>query len=329
MTVVSTAPAFLFHGSVGPGVDVETTPVDVGLAQHDALTIDTDGTLVAWRGFMESWDARVDAERRRLSTRGARVVVGDIPPLAFAAAARASVPSVALANFSWDWIYGHYARSRPEFAALAESARREYARATQLLRLPFAGDLSAFPDSRPIPLVARRPLAEPGDVRRRLGFDARPLALLSFGGLDLELPLAKLASMDAFQFATTAAATLVPANVRRVDGRQLHEAGWTYIDLVAAADVVVSKPGYGIVSDCIGARRPLIYTDRGDFPEYPILVREMPEYLPAFYVSREALMAGDFAAALDAAVGAPFPKQTARTDGAEVAAEQILAFARA
>ena len=38
----------------------------------------------------------------------ATVVVGDIPPLAFAAAARAGVPSVAVGNFTWDWIYSGY-----------------------------------------------------------------------------------------------------------------------------------------------------------------------------------------------------------------------------
>ena len=34
--------------------------------------------------------------------------MGDIPPLAFAAAAAAGVPAIALCNFTWDWIYGAY-----------------------------------------------------------------------------------------------------------------------------------------------------------------------------------------------------------------------------
>ena len=65
-----------------------------------------------------------------------------------------------------------------------------------------------------------------------------------------------------------------------------------YVDLVAAADVVVTKPGYGIVSDAIAARTRMLYTDRGDFPEYPIMVREMGEWLPAEYVANDELLGG-------------------------------------
>ena len=64
--------------------------------------------------------------------------------------------------------------------------------------------------------------------------------------------------------------------------------------------MVVTKPGYGIVSDVIGAGRRLVYTDRGDFPEYPILVREMTRCVPAVHVSNEDLRRGRVAAAVRA-----------------------------
>ena len=44
--------------------------------------------------------------------------------------------------------------------------------------------------------------------------------------------------------------------------------------------MVLTKPGYGIVSDCIGCSTRIVYTDRGDFPEYPVMVAEMPRYVP-------------------------------------------------
>ena len=48
---------------------------------------------------------------------GFDLVVGDVPPLAFEAAAEAGVDSVAVANFSWDWIY-----ERMNFADAAVAA---------------------------------------------------------------------------------------------------------------------------------------------------------------------------------------------------------------
>ena len=38
--------------------------------------------------------------------------MGDIPPLAFAAAHAAGLPSVAVANFTWDWVYEDYEPER-------------------------------------------------------------------------------------------------------------------------------------------------------------------------------------------------------------------------
>ena len=96
-------------------------------------------------------------------------------------------------------------------------------------------------------------------------------------------------------------------------------AGLDYPDLVGAVDVVVTKPGYGIVSDCIGAGTRLVYTDRGDFPEYPVMVAEMPRYLPAVFASNEEVREGRLRRALEAVQALPFPAPP-RTDGAAVAA---------
>jgi hypothetical protein len=51
-----------------------------------------------------------------------------------------------------------------------------------------------------------------------------------------------------------------------------------YEDLVGAVDIVASKPGYGIISECAANGTALLYTDRGRFCEYEVLVREMPRY---------------------------------------------------
>jgi hypothetical protein len=255
-------------------------------------------------------------------------VLGDIPPLAFAAAGAAGLQSIALANFSWDWIYGHLSVREPALAAAAAHAREAYGRAGLLLRLPFAGELSAFARVEDLPLVARRPAVEKAEARRRLGLDAGPAVLLSFGGIGLPgLDPAAFAGLGAYQFVLTSSIGEgpVPRNLRRLDGADLRAAGLGYADLVGAVDVVVTKPGYGIVTDCIGAHTRLVYTDRGDFPEYPVMVAEMARYLPAVFVSNEEVREGRIADALDAVMRLPFPEPP-RIDGAAVAAERLLGF---
>jgi hypothetical protein len=326
IAVRTSAPAFLFEGEVAPPLAVHRVPCDVGLVQHDALAIDEAATVVAWRAFMDGWDDRVAGEAAWLRASGARLVLGDIPPLAFAAAAGAGVASIALGNFSWDWIYAHLARRLPVLREAAAQAGETYARAELLLRLPFAGDLSAFRRIEDVPLVARKPRVGRAEARERLRLDRRPAVLLSFGGLGLPgLEAAAFGALARYQIllAGQTLAAPVPANVRPLDGRALRGAGLDYPDVVGAVDIVVTKPGYGIVTDCIGAGTRLVYTDRGDFPEYPVMVDEMPRYLPAVFASNQEVREGRLARALDEVQALPFPAPP-RTDGASVAAEKLL-----
>ncbi len=323
--VCTSAPPALFTEVVAPPVAVRVLECDPGLAQHDALTIDEERSAAEAARFHASFAELVRSEAAWLRAAGARVVLGDVPPLAFAAAAEAGVPSVALANFSWDWIYRHLGRRHPLLREAAEQAALAYGRAGLLLRLPFAGDVSAFPRVEDVPLVARRPAVAEAQARRRLGLDARPAVLLSFGGLGMPgLEPSALGRLGDYQFLLTGAVGGGEApNLRRIANEELAAAGLGYADLVGAADVVVSKPGYGIVTDCIGSGTRLVYTERGDFPEYEVLVAGMARYLPVAHVSNDDLRAGRLLGALERVRSLDFPEPP-RLDGASVAAERIL-----
>ena len=194
-----------------------------------------------------------------------RLVVGDISPLAFAAAARAGLPSVAVANFTWDWIYAYYPDFAREAPGVIELIGRAYSEATLALRLPFHGGFESMAAVSDLPFIARRSARDPADTRRALGLDGRrPLVLSSFGGYGAALPVRP------------------PCRLRsRCPGARTGscQPASSTEDLVAAADVVVSKPGYGIVSECVANRTPLLYTSRGPFAEYDVMVAEMPRML--------------------------------------------------
>jgi hypothetical protein len=327
ITVVTSAPSFLFEGVVPPPLTLRPIECDIGLVQRDALVIDEAATAARWREFAAGWDELVDFEARWLKAARARLVLADIPPVAFAAAQAAGVPAVALGNFSWDWIYAHLSRREPQLRDAAAVAREAYGKAEVLLRLPFAGDLSAFRAIEDIPLVARRPRRCREEARGVLGWGSEPTVLLSFGGPGLPgIDLGAYGRLSDYRFVLTGASGEgePPANLARLGAGELETTGLEYIDLVGAADVVVTKPGYGIVTDCIGAGTRMVYTDRGDFPEYPILSREMKRYLPAVHASNEEVRGGGLGRALAEVQALPVPERP-RVDGAAVAAERLLA----
>jgi hypothetical protein len=311
--IVRAAVAARWFTDVTAGYGVERRPgeVDTGIVQIDSLRFDEEATARQAARFYADFEHRVDREAAEIRSAGADLVVGDIPPLAFAAAARAGVPSVAVSNFTWDWIYGNY----PAFERLAPEVlpaiRRAYATATHALRLPMYGGFETMAGvTRNIPFIARRSVRDPLETRRALGITSgRPVVLPSFSAYGVALPLDRVAKSDRFE--------LIDPDQRLPDDLQ-------YPDLVAAADVVVSKPGYGIVSECVANGTALLYTSRGQFAEYDVFVAEMPGVLRCRYLSQEDLLAGRWDDAVDALVAQPAPPEQPRVDGAVVAAELIV-----
>ena len=308
--VRTTAPGWLF-ARARAAIDVQPLATDTGLVQINSLRFDEQQTVRRAADFYRTFDERADAEARVLKAAGADLVVGDIPPLAFAAAERADVKSLALGNFTWDWIYSLY----PAFDTLAPDViptiRAAYATATRALRLPFHGGfepMAAVTDD--IPLIARRSRRDPAETRRLLGVAAGcPFVLASFGAYGAPLPHDAIRATGQFTLLT-------------VEQHAPH--GLEYEDLVAAADVVVSKPGYGIVSECIANGTALLYTSRGHFIEYDVFVAGMPRVLRCRFIAQEDLLAGRWAGAISALLAQPGPPERARVDGARIAASVIL-----
>ena len=105
----------------------------------------------------------------------------------------------------------------------------------------------------------------------------------------------------------------------------LEEADVRYEDLVAAADVVVSKPGYGIVSECIANQTALLYTSRGVFAENDVLIAGMKPVVRSRFISQDDLRSGRWEPSIRALLAEPEPREHMPTDGASVVASAILA----
>lgn len=319
----TTAPAWLFP-AVASATSVE---LDVGVVQTDALHLDPAGTLRRAAALARTLEPRLAAEAAFLREGAVRLVVGDIPPPAFLAAAQAGRPSVAVANFGWDWIYAPFVAARPEYGWLIDRFRAEYGRADLLLRLPLHGDLSAFRRIEDVPLIVRPPSGPRPVVRERLGLrpDER-VVLLGFGGLGLRtLPLNSLAGQAEYTFLATEK-ELPPGEPLPPNVRVVPVGPENYNDLIAASDAVVSKPGYGMVASCLALQVPLLCTDRGGFSEDDILLAAVQALGRGAHIPPAELLAGRLRPYLEQVLASERPWQPLRTDGAEVIAARLLAL---
>jgi hypothetical protein len=181
--------------------------------------------------------------------------------------------------------------------------------------------MTIFPCREKINWVARTSRLTKEQARTKFGLphDAQ-IILLSFGGLGLNrLSWDQFKRLGDFYFVTTGDREITNGNLCVLSDTQSH-----YEDLVQAVDAIVTKPGYGIVADVLAHRLPMLYTDRGDFPEYPRLIKALRECATAEYISQAELLSGNIAPSLNSLLSKPPTWPLVRLNGATVAAEKIL-----
>lgn len=307
----SVAP-WLVSRTAGPGVELSPIETDTGVLQLDSLNPDPRASIERATAFMATFDDRVEAEVEFLREHKARLTISDLPPLGIAAGVTAGLPAIATGNFTWDWIYEHYDCGR----SVAHRIGDEYRHTTLALRFPMWGGFATMPTVQDIPFVARRSRREPGEVRDALGIRRdRHVVLTSFGGYGIDgLNVEAIRSMPDYL-------VLLPG---MIDETAMYARGYRYEDLVRAVDVVVTKPGYGIISECLANNTALLYTSRGDFREYQVLVDAMPRFLKCAFIDHAALFAGNWPPHLDALLAQPEPPTHPAANGADVAADILL-----
>lgn len=319
--IKTTAPAFLFKEVLSRSVPVLAEGFDVGLHQIDNVRFDLEKTKEKLEALLARAEDLVRKERHFFSEQEISGIVSDIPFIPLAAAGRSGLPSIAVSNFSWDWIYSFYSKKNPEWLPLAEVCAGYYREGGLLLRLPFHGEMPAFRRAEDIPLVARKSAKEKKEISKNLDLPrGRKIGLIGFSQLDLqEEAIRKISGLSqGYIFLIKD-----PLNWKSAIFRKVKEEV-PFADLVLAADFVITKPGYGMVADCLSHSTPMIYSDRGEFPEYPILVEGIKDNLASCFMPSRDLYSGHWEPYLECISRQPRLQPKLRTDGARVAAQRIV-----
>lgn len=285
------------HGPVA----IQTVADDFGMVMNHALSVDVEASLTAYQQVHANWDARVRRATQELIKAKVDLVLSDVPYLPLAAAAAAGIPSVALCSLNWADILEHYV-GRDTAPELVATIRAAYRSARYFLQPAPSMKMTGLPNG-----VAIGPTCSPGTPRRAEllarvdqccrddGLAERAdtwLVLVGMGGTPFELnletwpthidhrPVCYLVSEGIAQTHPNAVSVL--------------RTGIEYSDLVASADLIISKPGYGMFVESAAAGVPLLYVARKDWPETDALTDWLQSVARCHEIQSEALHSGDF-----------------------------------
>ncbi len=321
VVVVSTIPEWLIPLNVGRSLPLRPVTLDIGLVQHDNVRIDLEGTREVLARMKANENAVVQEEVRFLKEENVKGIVSDVAFIPFISAQACGIPSVGVGNFTWDWIYAAYCRDDGKWEEIVSWIKRAYSMCGLFLQLPMPGECSACPVVKSVPLVARQSSADPQEIRKALSFsEERKHFLLVFTDLKLEEPALK--RIEAIRWASFVYRK--PLKLELSNSICVTDPHMLYQDVLAACDGVITKPGYGIVSDCLAHGTPTLYTDRGPFPEYEFLVRELESHLPALHIPSLELLEGRWEKHLEKLAAMPRKHTSISAHGASVCARMIL-----
>ncbi|AOP33479.1 sugar kinase [Leptospira tipperaryensis] len=272
--------------------------MDVGMVQKDSLSIDIKGTEQAIEEFDSQKSYLQISEIESCLDFETELIISDSASLPFNVADKLKIPSLFIGNFTWDFIYGGYQKESPLFSQTASVLFEEYYLATFGLLLPFSCPAASLAEQKNIGLVGRRPNLDKTNAKEFFKLPNDKINLLfSFGAYGVKTEHFEWKKFDSDRYrivisgGTDFDLSLIPEKQREgiLSFTNVH-----YPDLLTACDFVITKPGYGILSESVYAKTPLLYTDRGNFPEVPYLHQALKEEIPSAYLSNEELFSFQF-----------------------------------
>ncbi|HEY3328750.1 MAG TPA: hypothetical protein VGK19_01910 [Capsulimonadaceae bacterium] len=304
---------------------------DCGCVQPDSVTILKRESLDRYAAIAARNRTILSAEASFLRDNAVSVVVTDISPFPLEAAQLAGIPAIAATNFTWYDIYKPFVETAADESMLAEIAA-QYGMATVAL----ISGLHTPTTTLPFPVVEHVPLTARKGVRRRTELDtflnghpspaistsALHIGLLYMGTWGLDIDWDVVERIPGWRFVTYDALPRPLTNVTLLSRDQ-----WIYADVVASVDAVISKVGYGTVTDSIANSVPQVHLPRRDFVEYDALVAGMDLWGGRVEMSEAEFIAGQWDTALASALNVTMNPNAFRTDGAEVIARRIVEMA--
>lgn len=242
---------------------------DCGCLQSSGVSVDIQKTLetyaaIAGRNARELVNMVAWCAEHHITH-----IVSDCTPFAFNVAKACYLPSAAVTNFTWYDIYHEYLEEFPKYKTMVEEIRQQYANADAVFALSPALPMEYFKRRIDIPVVGRI-----GMCQRSLIFDAYRLSdtskktgVIYIGNFGMPGALWQmLEDFSDWEFFGIQQLPYSVKNYHQIDFMLI-----PYVDMVASADCVFAKLGYGVVSECMLNRTPLIYLPRKKFAEYPVL----------------------------------------------------------
>ena len=293
---IKTEEPFHFVQQSLPQKDVKViqTKNDIGVIfKENSVIVDREQTEKILDEWLALWDNYIQNEKRFCKTHKIDLILSDIAPQPFIVAYELGIPSIAISNFTWYYIFYHLFRDIPA----TERIKEAYHCADIALVLPFNEEMDIFKKKKEISLVSREITADKFDMRKKRGISDDEM--LVYVGVGRSFDPSIVRSMKPIEAPNvkilfSSNAELPFENVIRIPDNETETQNY-----IGMCDFVVSKAGYGTVSEALRAKIPMFLLKRDGFKEDELIGNKVEELGIGKFISEKSFLDGGWVSVLN------------------------------
>jgi hypothetical protein len=267
--IVSKIPKSFWDEEISRDFFYRAEEFDCGAVQSSALTTDVEATFERYSEHISSNLEKLKFETDFCKHIKADAIISDMVPFASTIAKTSNIPSFAISNFSWFDIYSEFPDS-PKKEAVLNSLKESLASFDYWIKLTPQSNLLHCKSKEQL---SGKYLLKKGEIKSKklrelLKVDENiKTALLYIGNYGLpNTNWKKLENFSGYHFFGFYPLSPKPSNYT-----QIKKGEWTMQDYSASADLIISKPGYGTVTESLSSGTPFLYLPRENFSEFRVL----------------------------------------------------------
>jgi predicted DNA-binding antitoxin AbrB/MazE fold protein len=288
---------------------------DFGMLMSSPICIDIENSRQKYQLLLDNWQSCVDSEKKLLVTIKPDILISNISPISLDAAHQLGIKTASVAPFNWAQIYQVYCLDdKAETKAVYQKMYSVYQAVGQVFKpLPFV----PLNDGNEIEIASinDEPRVDLAGLLKQLPLNTQKIGLIALGGLPFPLDLQNWPKKDGLHWLVD---QTIP--ISRTDMTQIVTLKVPFIQLVAASDFIITKPGYGTYCEIAAIAKhkkiKVMSLVRPDWPETPYLNKFLRDRVPFVEVEEKQLAGQDLKGILEKLINCDYPDEFPCEDGA-------------
>ena len=261
--------AFRFLKQSLPEARVENFQTDVGpVFDLVSNSVDVNSTMERYSDWIKNADSWLSLEEKRFKKNPADLIITDISPMGLRLAKKVKCPAITVTNFSWTDILRR-TRYHEKKEKIIQWLNESFSISELAIKLPFSTKLEGFSKTEECSLLCRDLTTSKKQTLNGLHLHS-PLVVISFGD---QMP----ANLKIMKNNNNVSVAILSHSKISFDDIPVITGYSETQNIMAYADLVVTKAGYSTTAECVKFRTLMYIVKRKNYYEETLVSRNVAD----------------------------------------------------